>query len=268
MALDNTKKIATKKSSAGQVQSLARGLAILTSLSEADSSLSLSQICEHVLLASSTVHRLLTSLEQQGFVAQDQHRGKWSIGVQAFNVGNGYLKTRDVAAIARPFMRDLMEQTGETSNLGLLDGATSVLIAQVECKEMMRMVATLGGRTPAHASGIGKALLSQQSDRQIKQLFKDENLTYLTDKTITKVVHLLTHLHDIKSRTYSIDDEEQSSGLRCIAANIYDEHSEAIAAISISGPRLRITDERVAKLGKCVVETAAAISEAIGGHQL
>ena len=254
-----------KKPATGQVQSLVRGLNILKSLAEHGKSMSLFEIADDVVLASSTAHRLLSSLEQQGFVIQDEQRGKWSIGIEAFNVGNGFLKTRDVIAIARPFMRELMEKTGETSNLGILNGFSSVLIAQVECKELMRMVATLGGRTPAHVSGIGKALLSEYSQKELKDHLFETKLSEITENTITNPTTFTAHLADIKQQGFSIDDEEQSIGLRCIAANIYNEHNEAIAAISISGPKVRLTDDRLNGLGNLLNTTASQITFALGG---
>ena len=258
-------KTPAKKPATGQVQSLVRGLNILKSLAQNGKNMSLFEIADDVVLASSTTHRLLSSLEQLGFVIQDEQRGKWSIGIEAFNVGNGFLKTRDVVAIARPFMREVMEKTGETSNLGILNGFSSVLIAQVECKELMRMVATLGGRTPAHVSGIGKALLSELSENELKAQLTDTKLSEITSNTITNSQDFINHLLDIKQQGFSIDDEEQSIGLRCIAANIYNEHNEAIAAISISGPKVRLTDNRLNDLGNLLNTTAAQITLALGG---
>ncbi len=254
------------KTPSGQVQSLARGLNILKALADSDHALTLSEICDEVYLASSTAHRLLSSLEQQGFVVQDDQRGRWTIGVEAFSVGNGYLKTRDVVAISRPFMRQLMEQTGETCNLGIVEKDDSVLIAQIECKEIMRMVAKLGGRTPVHVSGVGKAILSTMPSAAIEELLNAYELKRVTQHTITDKSAFVEHLSLIKRQGYSLDDEEQCSGLRCIAAPIYNEHGEAIAAVSISGPCLRITDRRIEALAKTICETAAQITIAMGGR--
>lgn len=258
-------KPAAKPAATGQVQSLARGLNILKALADSDHALTLSEVCDEVQLASSTAHRLLSSLEQQSFVEQDKQRGRWSIGVQAFNVGNGYLKTRDVVSIARPFMRELMETTGETCNLGILDGTSAVLIAQIECKEIMRMVAQLGGRTPMHVSGVGKAILATLPKRRIHDLVTAHQFSVATDNTMRDQAQFISHLDSISAQGYSVDDEEQSVGLRCIAAPIFNEHHEPIAAISISGPRLRITDQRIESLGLLIKSIAQQITVAMGG---
>jgi len=199
-------------------------------------------------------------------VVQEDQRGRWSIGVAAFSVGNGYLKTRDVVAIARPFMRQLMEKTGETCNLGIVEQENSVLIAQIECKELMRMVAKLGGRTPIHVSGVGKAIVAQMPTAEIEPLLSQYQFTPFTEKTITEKSLFTEHLRQTAAQGYSVDDEEQCSGLRCIAAPIYNEHGEAIAAVSISGPRLRISDQRIGSLAQSIREIANQITVEMGGR--
>lgn len=256
----------TTRNGGGQVQSLVRGLSILECLAEAKGGMNLTEISDYLGLAPSTAHRLLNSLEQQGFVAQDQARGNWYIGVKAFSVGNAFLRSRDFVAIVRPFMHDLVAQTGETSNLAILDGGVPVFIAQVECSEMMRMVATLGSKAPVHASGVGKALLCQRREAEVEAIIAESGLPVLGPNTITSPEEFRAELKRIRQQGYSFDNEEQSVGLRCVASNIYNEHGEAVAAISISGPAPRITDERVPVLGRLLAETARAATEALGGR--
>jgi len=141
----------------GQVQSLSRALSLLEKIASADAGISLSVLAASVGLAASTTHRLLSTLEQHGFATLDAERGVWTIGVKAFTVGNAFLSNRDMVATARPFMRRLMEQSGESVNLAMLDRDEAVFLSQVECREMMRMMVALGGGAPLHASGAGKA---------------------------------------------------------------------------------------------------------------
>ena len=111
-------------------------------------------------LPASTVHRLLKSLEQRHYVVHDEDRGRWFIGVQAFSVGGAFLRGRNYAALARPIMRRLMEEAGETVNLAVEDRGEAVFLAQVECRQMMRALSQPGIRVPLHCSGVGKALLA------------------------------------------------------------------------------------------------------------
>src|SRR5258708_17329396 len=121
---------AGKSGGPGLVQSLGRGLSLLASLSESPDGVSLSDLCQQVGLSVSTAHRLLTTLEQQGYARCHPGTRLWSIGVQAFIVGSAFVKARDLVEIARPRMRSLMEQSGETVNFAVLDGGAGGLVAQ------------------------------------------------------------------------------------------------------------------------------------------
>ena len=158
------------RNGAGQVQSLSRALGLLERIAESEAGITLSDLAQAVGLAASTTHRLLNTLELHGFASLDADRGVWFVGVKAFTVGNAFLADRDVVGIARPYMRRLMESSGESVNLAILDDAQVVFLAQVQCREMMRMLVRLGGRAPIHASGAGKALLAALSDAEIRDM--------------------------------------------------------------------------------------------------
>src|SRR5215204_5631272 len=162
----------SKPGATAQVQSLTRGLSILESLAKAEGGLTLTDIANRVTLAPSTAHRLLATLEKMGYVYQAGELGRWYIGLQAFTVGSSFLASRDFVAQSHPYMRRLMEQSGETANLGILDGTDAVFIDQVQCREMMRTIVKLGSRVPLHASGVGKAIFASLGDEQIDAILK------------------------------------------------------------------------------------------------
>ena len=249
----------------GQVQSLSRALSLLEKIASADAGISLSVLAASVGLAASTTHRLLSTLEQHGFATLDAERGVWTIGVKAFTVGNAFLSNRDMVATARPFMRRLMEQSGESVNLAMLDRDEAVFLSQVECREMMRMMVALGGRAPLHASGAGKALMAALSEPEFSRVVARTGLPRLTDNTIVSEAILADDIARIRQRGFALDNEEHAVGLRCVAATIHDQHAEAMAALSLSGPRARITDDRLDILGALVVRTADAVTAALGG---
>ncbi|WP_020405624.1 IclR family transcriptional regulator [Hahella ganghwensis] len=251
----------------GQVQSLVRGLTVLERLAESSVALNLTEVAERVRLPTSTTHRLLNTLLQLGYVSQDHERGEWSVGVKAFSVGNAYLKSRDYVSAARPFMRELVLESGETCNLAIMQEGGPVFVAQIECDEMMRMVAKLGSHAPLHASGVGKSMLAGESEAEIRRLLGADELQEFTPKTITTVGSMWEELDRIRQQGFAVDNEEQSMGLRCIAANIYNEYSEVVAAISISGPVQRITEGRITELGELVCNKAESITFSIGGKQ-
>jgi IclR family transcriptional regulator, acetate operon repressor len=251
-----------------QVQSLARGLAILERLAGAESGVALTDLAQRVGLSPSTTHRLLRTMEKMGFVHQAGDLGLWSIGVKAFIVGSTFVENRDLIAIAHPLLRRLMEQSGETTNLAILDATEAVFLDQVQCHEMMRMLARLGSRAPLHASGVGKALLAAMSEADVAEILHKRGLSRLTVNTIDTPEKLGVALRDIRRLGYAYDDEEHALGLRCLAASVYNEHSEPLAAVSIAGPKSRISDDRVAELGAIVARTARDITDAMGGRVL
>lgn len=251
---------------ASQVQSLSRALSLLEHLAAAERGISLTDLAKRARLAPSTTHRLLATLEQQRFAELDADRGLWVVGVRAFAVGNAFLAHRDFVAQARPYMRRLMEESGESVNLGILEDGEVVFLSQVECREMMRMFVRLGGRVPAHASGVGKALLSAFPESQLDAVFEKRGLQRFTDNTIDARAILREDLGAARERGYAYDNEEHAVGLRCVASTIHDEHSDPVAAISLSGPRARITDGRVDVLGRLVRQTADQITAALGGR--
>ncbi|WP_165772130.1 IclR family transcriptional regulator domain-containing protein [Niveispirillum lacus] len=249
----------------GNVQVLSRAIAILNHLAQADGGGSLTEIGTAVGLAASTTHRLLTSLESERYVRFDAETKLWSVGVQAFIMGNGFVRSRDLVRLARPHMRALMEASGETVNLAIEDQGAAVYLSQVECREMMRTFARLGARVPMHCSGVGKALLSALSQALLTRHIDRHGQIRMTARTITDRGALMADLAAGRRRGYAIDDEEHAVGLRCVAAPIFNEHGDAVGAVSLSGPMARITDVRMAALGSMVAGASFKIMAEIGG---
>jgi IclR family acetate operon transcriptional repressor len=248
------------------VQALSRALDLLECIAAAESGLGLGELGQATGLPPSTVHRLLKSLEQRHYVVHNEDRGRWFIGVQAFSVGGAFLRSRNYAALARPIMRRLMEEAGETVNLAAEDRGEAVFLAQVECRQMMRALSQPGIRVPLHCSGVGKALLAAFPVLEVEAMLAERRPAGLTGKTITDPENLLRELAVSRERGYAIDDEEHAVGLRCVAVAIHDEHGRPLAALSISGPTARIPNERIAALGAMVVLAAADVTAAVGGR--
>src|SRR5512144_113303 len=249
-----------------QVQSLTRGLSILEALARAEGGLTLTDVAQRAALPPSTTHRLLSTLDRMGYVYQAGDLGRWYVGLQAFAVGSTFLANRDFVAQSLPHMRRLMEQSGETANLGILDGTEAVFIDQVQCREMMRTIVRLGSRVPLHASGVGKAIFASLPDEQIQAILKVKGLPRITDNTITSAETMWGSLRVIRQRGWSFDDEEHLIGTRCVASPIYDEHAETLGAISLAGPVSRLPDARIKQLGPVVAHIAEDITRTVGGR--
>lgn len=252
-----------------QVQSLIRSLTLLNRIADSPGEgATLTDLAQQVGLPSSTAHRLLTTLEQERYVRFNPDGKLWSVGVQAFVVGCTFTKTRSLVGVARPHMRHLMEDGGETVNLAVEDEGEAVYLAQVECRQMMRVFARPGSRVPFHCSAVGKAILSATSDKKLSKILHQKGMPKLTVKTITSPPALRAELEKVRLAGYAVDDEEHAIGLRCIAAPIFDETGDVVAAVSASGPMARISDERMLQLGALVLQAARAISADMGASPI
>ncbi len=247
------------------VQVLDRSLTLLDLVASSDGAV-LTELSDQSGMAPSTVHRLLSSLSGHGMVAHDAETGAWTIGLKAFEIGNAFLRFRKLGTISRPFLKQLMEHSGETANIGIEDVGDVVFISQVESHAPMRAFFRPGRRGPIHASGIGKAILSTWLDGDIERLLSSRPLARFTEKTRDSLPKLLADLEIIRARGWSIDDEEHTLGMRCLAAPIFNEYGEAIAGISISGPAVRLPDATLAELGPIVQTAADGLTQAMGGR--
>jgi IclR family acetate operon transcriptional repressor len=249
----------------GQIQSVMRAISVLNALAASNDGMTLTEIAQTVSLPPSTVHRLLTTLQQARFVRFDADRGGWQIGVSCFSVGNAFLRSRDLVTITRPYLRRLMEECGETANLAVRDNAEMVYLAQAECREMMRALAKPGARVPIAGSAVGKTLLARLPEGEVERLIGLPGPDSRTRKTIAALPRMLDELARVRTQLYAVDDEEHAVGLRCVAAAVFDHLGDPLGAISLSGPTARITDNRIAQLGACVREVAKDATTALGG---
>jgi len=254
-----------ESSSAGAVQSLDRALKLLKLVAAADG-LSLTELSQRAGFPPSTAHRLLMTLQSHGIVDFIEERQQWAVGVEAYRIGSAFQRRAQVAEVGRAVMHDLMEASGETVNLAIADDGDVIFISQVETHEAIRAFFRPGSRGPMHASGIGKALLAELSDQKVKALLQAKGLAGFTDKTIVDTARLAAELETTRKRGWALDDEERTLGMRCVAAPIYNEYGEAVAGISVSGPSVRIPDERIGELGPQVKRAAEQITKSIGGR--
>lgn len=249
----------------GQVQSLVRALRLLQEVADAGDGITLTEVANRVGLPVSSAHRLLSTLQLEGFVRFDGERTLWFVGVKAFTVGNAFLRARDLVQVARPYMRGLMEQCDETVNLAVEDSGQIIYLAQIECRQMMRALASPGARVPMHSSAVGKVLLAYANPVVQQPMLDRMKLERFTANTITGRERFLRTLAEIRAQGYGFDDEEHAVGLRCVAAPIFNEAREAIAGISLSGPAARVTDKRFRELAGLVQRTARVITREFGG---
>src|ERR1700675_1522513 len=249
----------------GGVQSVDRALLIIETLAEDDEGYRLSDLSVRTGLSTSTVHRLLATLEKRRFVQFDRYESKWHVGAQSFAVGATFTRRRNFVAQAMPYLRKLRDLTRETANLAVVDDQSIIVLTRMESREIMRSLTKVGGRVAMVASGVGKAVLATYSDEDVSAIIRHHGMPRLTEKSIVRPSDLFKELAKVRRDGYAIDDEEACMGLRCIAAVVYNDSSEPLAAISVSGMTSRITDERLVVLGETVREVAVELTIALGG---
>jgi IclR family acetate operon transcriptional repressor len=249
----------------GGVQCVDRALLIIETLAEDDEGYRLSDLAVRTGLSTSTVHRLLATLEKRRFVQFDRDESKWHVGAQCFAVGATFTRRRNFVAQAMPYLRKLRDLTRETANLAVVDDQSIIVLTRMESREIMRSLTKVGGRVAMVASGVGKAVLATYSDKDVNAIICRQGMPRLTEKSIVRPGELFRELEAIRRQGYAVDDEEARMGLRCVAAVVYNDCGESLAAISVSGMTSRLTDDRLPALGRIVREVAAELTVALGG---
>ncbi|MHB9858065.1 IclR family transcriptional regulator [Streptomyces sp. YIM S03343] len=248
------------KSVSGGVQSLERAFELLERMADAGGEVGLSELAAHTGLPLPTIHRLMRTLVACGYVRQHANR-RYALGPRLIRLGES--ASRLLGTWARPHLARLVEETGETANMALLDGDEVVYVAQVPSKHSMRMFTEVGRRVLPHSTGVGKALLADAPDDEVRALLSRTGMPAATEKTITTPDGFLAALDDVRRLGYAVDDNEQEMGVRCLAVSV--PGSPTPAAISISGPAGRVTEEAMERIVPALRQVADELSQALAG---
>lgn len=250
---------------ATRIRALDRAVEVLRVVATG-SGMSLTEIAAEAGEAAPTVYRILITLEAHRVVEFDESEQLWHVGIEAYRIGTGYLRRTKIVEQSRPVMQRIMLATGETANIAIVDGREVVFLSQVETHELIRAFFRPGTRGPVHASGVGKAVLAFQRPERIEAILDAYPFAAFTEKTITGREAMEGELAGIRARGFSVDDEEHTRGMRCVAAPIFNEYGEAVAGISVSGPSVRVTRERDVEFGRMLRAAADEVTGAIGGR--
>ncbi|MGU3495626.1 IclR family transcriptional regulator [Xanthobacteraceae bacterium A53D] len=247
-----------------EVQSLDRAIALLGVLADADG-MTLSEVARKAQLPASTVHRLLATLQKRQLVTHDADNGLWTVGLGLFRIGAAYLRIRKLPDIGRPVIRRLLHETGETVNLAMFDGMELFVVAQAEGHSSVRAFFRLGVRLPLHASAAGKSILAAASPAFRGALLAEVRYEALAARTHRTERALMADVSEIPERGYAVDNEEHTTGMRAVAAAIYNEWREPIGAVSVSGPAVRMSEDGIARLGRRVAAAADQMTRLYSG---
>jgi DNA-binding IclR family transcriptional regulator len=246
-----------------RLSSVANSLRLIKTFSEDHYEIGISDLAKRLGLAKSTVHRLASTLLDQGLLEQNTGDGKYRLGLALFELGTLVRRKMDFTMEARPFLRTLMEKTGETVHLAILDHDSVLYIITHESKQALRMGSKVGTRVPVHCTAVGKALLAFQPEAEIARILV-RGLPASTPSTIVDSKELQRELASVRARNYAIDDEESEVGLRSIAAAIRGDSGSVIAAISIAGPVHRMSSKTLLGWARELVGAADAVSQRLG----
>jgi IclR family KDG regulon transcriptional repressor len=246
-----------------RLSSVANSIRLLNSFSGEEDELGITTLAGRLRLAKSTVHRLASTLTNAGFLEQNAETGKYRLGVALFELGALVRRRMDVANEARPKLRELLEKTGETVQLGIVDHYSVLYVYEMESPRAIRMAAAVGGRAPLHCTAVGKVLLAFQGVEYVQQAI-ERGLAAYTPKTLVKREPVLEMLDEVRQREHAVDDEESESGLRAIAAPVRNHTGAVIAALGVAAPVQRMSKKVMQACVPSVIETANAVSARLG----
>lgn len=216
------------------IQAVERALNILELFSEQKVELNLAEISQLTGLHKSTLHSLLKTLQAQGYIEQTEANAPYRLGVKLLERGYLVQRSRDFIAVARPYLEELSEKTGQTVHLGVLDGKSGVYVDKVEGTRSIIVYSRIGRRMPIHTTAIGKVLLAFQSSAVIGRTLDGYEFESSTENTITRRDVYEAALAKVRSDGFAVDEQENVRGCRCAAVPIWGHDRKLVAAISIS----------------------------------
>ncbi|MDG9720887.1 IclR family transcriptional regulator [Streptomyces sp. DH24] len=247
---------------ASAVQSVDRAVNVLEILARHGEA-GVTEIADELEVHKSTAFRLLGVLENRGLVSQAQDRGKYYLGAGVLRLAGAAAVRLDISQEGVPVCRELADELGETANIAVLDDDAAVNIMQARGTASVTAQNWLGRRTPLHATSSGKVLLAYMPPT-LREGLLARPLPRFTQRTVTSAAMLRGELETVVEQGYSLTVEELEIGLAAVAAPIRAHDGKVIAAISVSGPVYRLSEDRLPELGKRVEEAASELSRRMG----
>jgi DNA-binding IclR family transcriptional regulator len=248
------------------VPAVTRALDILELFLEGEGTLSAPEITRRLGLPRTTVHELVTTLAARNYlVAVHGQPGRYRLGVRPYQLGSRYAEELDLAAEGQQVARVVAETCDETVHVAILEGTDVIYVAKVDSTHAVRMVSAAGRRLPAHCTSVGKMLLASLPPGALdERLPQERQLAAMTPHSITSPLALREQLAAIRECGIAVEQRESNPDVSCVAAPVRDSDGQVVAALSISVPMIRWSDERRAELEELVVKGASQLSERLG----
>lgn len=242
-----------------EVSAVRKALELLGCFSIDTPAMPLSQLARKLDIPKSTAHNLLRTLQSFDLVRQDPASRRYRLGPRAMELGLLFSRRTEVLAHARPVLRKLAEETRETVKLGILSSNEVLIIAAIESSHQLHTRGDIGRRWPLHSCSLGKAMLSALPNAEAEEILQAKGMPRYMDSTITTWPDMQRELNRIRNRRYALDLEENEAGVCCAAAPVVDPLRGAVAAISVSGPTVRLDKERLIEIGRRLSRAASII---------
>jgi len=240
----------------GGVQSIERVFELLETMADAGGVIGLSQLASQSGLPLPTIHRLVRTLVDLGYVRQEPSR-EYALGPRLVRLGD--ISSGLLTRWATPYLQKVVDVLGESTNLAILDGDQIMYVAQAPGSHSMRMFTEVGRRAQAHCTAVGKAMLAQIPAEKVDGILRRSGMPAMTEHTITDRAQFARELALIRERGYALDEGEQELGVRCVAVALPSDSTRA--ATSISGPLTRMTDTLIRSAVPLLTDTASALAE-------
>ena len=237
-----------------------RALNILEAAAHRRDGLTNSEISRKLAIPKSSASYILRTLEKRGYLRRDVESGRYRLGLKILSLGGDVQGNLDIADVALPFMRSLVERIHLTVHLAVLDQGEAVYIEKVEAPGFFKVNTWVGRRMFLHSTSVGKCLLAWLPKHEVETLVKHEGLKKRTPKTITTMSKLLADLEHVRHSGYAVDDEENSLGARCLGAPIFDAAGNVAAALGASGTLTQIDEANMPRIIEALKDAARRIS--------
>ena len=228
---------------------------------------SISELSKELDLGKSTVHRIIETMEAKGYIHQDNDTKKYHLSWKLFELGNSIPRRRNLFTMDTTLLQALCDKFQETVNMGVRVDDSVVTIHKINPTSSLIANLQIGTREALHATAMGKALMSQMTREEIVKLLGTGPYEQFTSKTIKDVDQLTENINIIRGRGYSLDDEEYSAGLTCISVPLKNYRNEIVAAISISGATIRMTEDKLNEIQKELKHVAERLSAYLGWQE-
>ncbi len=245
-------------------QSLERSVAILDCFTLDAPVMGIREVARKANLSSSTAGRLMAAMKELGILNQDPETLAYMMGSRVLAWAGIYTVTSDVRTLSLPVMVRLQEQTRETISLYVMEGNDRVCVERLESSETVRIVARVGRRIPLYAGSAGKVFLAYLPESRRDEILAGIKLIPMTKRTITDLDELKTNLYKIQRQGYAVSKGEWVLEASGVAAPIFDQFERISAALTISGPSQRFTEEKIHEIAALVKPAAEEISRELG----